>query len=207
MISQNFDFEFVWKSDKNAELIHFIGKDIINFHCLFWPSMLKTAGFRVPSEVRVHGFVTVNGRKMSKSRGTFIHARQYLDHLNPEYLRYYFASKISNKLEDVDLNLSDFIAKVNSDLVGKLINIASRTAKFLEKYFNNVLSRDINEVDLIRKIYYSDAEISRHYENGNYNRVIKIVMAHADEVNSWISMKEPWKNIKIPGKAEEVHKI
>ncbi|HCL68676.1 MAG TPA: methionine--tRNA ligase, partial [Gammaproteobacteria bacterium] len=139
----NFDFDSVWGPESDAEVYHFIGKDIVNFHCLFWPAMLNQANYRTPTGVNVHGFVTVDGRKMSKSRGTFIKARTYLDHLDPEYLRYYFATKLSANVEDIDLSLEDFVQKVNSDLVGKLVNIASRTAGFITKKFDGQLSTDL----------------------------------------------------------------
>ena len=151
----NLDFDQYWAADSSTELYHFIGKDIVNFHALFWPAMLTSANFRTPTKVCVHGFVTVNGKKMSKSRGTFINARCYLDHLNPEYLRYYYASKLTASVEDIDLNLEDFTQKVNSDLVGKVVNIASRCAKFVTKGNDGVLSSTIENPALWQQV--SDA--------------------------------------------------
>jgi methionyl-tRNA synthetase len=141
------DWYEYWKPDSTAEVYHFIGKDIVNFHALFWPAMLYSANLRTPTKICVHGFLTVNGTKMSKSRGTFINARTYLDHLNPEYLRYYFAAKLTSNVDDIDLNLEDFIQRVNSDLVGKVVNIASRTAKFINNA-GGVLTSEIADADL-----------------------------------------------------------
>ena len=138
----NINFDDYWKSDSQHEVHHFIGKDIINFHALFWPAMLKSADYRTPTKVHAHGFITVNGQKMSKSRGTFINARAYLDHLNPEYLRYYYASKLTASIDDIDINLDDFVQKVNSDLVGKVVNIASRCAGFIKKNYDATLSAE-----------------------------------------------------------------
>ena len=134
------DFDVFWKDDKETELYNFIGKDILYFHTLFWPAMLHGAGFRKPTNVYTHGFLTVNGTKMSKSRGTFITARTYLNYLDPEYLRYYYAAKLNDRIEDIDLNLEDFIQRINSDLVGKVVNIASRCAGFITKNFSGKLS-------------------------------------------------------------------
>ena len=148
--SDDLNFDDYWNSDSSAELYHFIGKDIINFHALFWPAMLSGAGYRTPSAIYAHGFLTVDGQKMSKSRGTFIKARTYLDHLNPEYLRYYFAAKLGSGVDDIDLNLDDFVARVNSDLVGKVVNIASRCAGFINKRFEGRLDDSCSEPELYR---------------------------------------------------------
>ena len=158
------NFDDYWKKDSNAEVYHFIGKDITYFHCLFWPAMLEGAGYRKPDAVYAHGFVTVNGAKMSKSRGTFIMARTYLDHLEPEYLRYYFASKLSSRIDDLDLNLSDFVQKVNSDLVNKLVNIASRCAGFISKKCDGMLSADIDDKTLADSFTAAGEEIADLYE-------------------------------------------
>ena len=166
----NFDFDSVWGPESDAEVYHFIGKDIVNFHCLFWPAMLNQANYRTPTGVNVHGFVTVDGRKMSKSRGTFIKARTYLDHLDPEYLRYYFATKLSANVEDIDLSLEDFVQKVNSDLVGKLVNIASRTAGFITKKFDGQLSTDLANPELIEAIRAKCPDIRSAFERREFSR-------------------------------------
>ena len=163
------DFDHFWKKDSPTELYHFIGKDIVNFHALFWPAMLKSAEYRTPTKICVHGFVTVNGKKMSKSRGTFINARCYLDHLHPEYLRYYYASKLSGTIEDIDLNLEDFIQKVNSDLVGKVVNIASRCAKFIANGNDGVLSSAIDNPELWAQVSGAAGTIANHYENRDFH--------------------------------------
>ncbi|MGD9662915.1 MAG: methionine--tRNA ligase, partial [Porticoccaceae bacterium] len=164
---EGIDFDQFWNADSSAELYHFIGKDIVNFHALFWPAMLSSANYRTPTQVCVHGFLTVNGKKMSKSRGTFINARSYLEHLNPEYLRYYFAAKLSASVEDLDLNLDDFIQKVNSDLVGKVVNIASRCAKFIG---DNPLAEDIADADLWQKAIAAGDTIAEAYEKREFGR-------------------------------------
>jgi methionyl-tRNA synthetase len=159
------DFDHFWKSDSSTELYHFIGKDITNFHCLFWPAMLDGSGYRKPTNVFVHGFLTVNGNKMSKSRGTFIMARTYLNHLNPEYLRYYYAAKLGAGVDDIDLNLDDFQARVNSDLVGKVVNIASRCAGFISKRFSGELSAEIHRPELLKQFSEaSDSIKSWHWQ-------------------------------------------
>ena len=157
-------FDDFWKKDSKNEVYHFIGKDIVYFHALFWPAMLEGANYRTPSGLFVNGFLTVNGQKMSKSRGTFIKAETYLQHLNPEYLRYYFASKLSDKVEDSDLNLDDFVQKVNSDLVGKVVNIASRCAKFINSNFNNTLSSTCAEPELVQSFIDAGDSIAQAYE-------------------------------------------
>jgi len=204
---EGIDFDQYWAADSSAELYHFIGKDIVNFHALFWPAMLKSADYRTPSKVCVHGFVTVNGKKMSKSRGTFINARCYLDHLNPEYLRYYYASKLSGSVEDIDLNLEDFVQKVNSDLVGKVVNIASRCAKFVANGNDGVLSSNIENPALWQQVSGAAESIANHYENRNYGKAIREIMAQADAANEYIAAKEPWKLNKQEGKQQEVQDI
>ncbi len=151
--TEGLEFDEFWGAGSDTELYHFIGKDIIYFHALFWPAMLHGAGFRTPSAIFSHGFLTVDGAKMSKSRGTFIKARTYLDHLNPEYLRYYFAAKLGSGVDDIDLNLEDFAARVNSDLVGKVVNIASRCAGFIKKRFNGRLSAELSEPASVRRLH------------------------------------------------------
>ncbi len=197
-------FDEFWKPDSEAELYHFIGKDIVNFHALFWPAMLSSANFRTPTQVCVHGFLTVNGKKMSKSRGTFINARSYLDNLNPEYLRYYFAAKLSSGVDDLDLNLEDFIQRVNSDLVGKVVNIASRCAKFITKGNDGVLSSNIADEALWQQVSGAADSIANHYENREFGRAIREIMTQADAANEYIAAKEPWKLSKEPGHEQEV---
>ncbi|WP_066962421.1 methionine--tRNA ligase [Microbulbifer sp. Q7] len=197
------DWQEYWKKDSSAEVYHFIGKDIVNFHALFWPAMLDSADFRTPSKVCVHGFLTVNGKKMSKSRGTFINARNYLDHLNPEYLRYYFAAKLTAGVDDLDLNLDDFIAKVNSDLVGKVVNIASRTAKFVSKS-GGVLASELADAALWNQFVEAAPRITEFFEAREYSRATREIMALADAANAWIADKAPWSLAKEEGKEAEV---
>lgn len=204
--AKNLDFDCFWNKDSAAELYHFIGKDIVNFHALFWPAMLKSADFRTPTKVCVHGFVTVNGTKMSKSRGTFINARTYLDHLNPEYLRYYYASKLTNTVEDIDLNLEDFIQKVNSDLVGKVVNIASRCSKFITNE-SGVLSSRIENEALWDQVTGVADSIANYYENREFGKAIREIMAQADSVNEYIAEQEPWKRIKDQDQNQQVQDI
>jgi len=201
------DFDHFWKKDSPTELYHFIGKDIVNFHALFWPAMLKSAEYRTPTKICVHGFVTVNGKKMSKSRGTFINARCYLDHLHPEYLRYYYASKLSGTIEDIDLNLEDFIQKVNSDLVGKVVNIASRCAKFIANGNDGVLSSAIDNPELWAQVSGAADTIANHYDNRDYGKAIREIMAQADAANEYIALKEPWKLNKDESQQQSVQDI
>lgn len=204
---EGIDFNRFWSADSGTELYHFIGKDIVNFHALFWPAMLKSAGFRTPTRVCVHGFVTVNGKKMSKSRGTFINARTYLEYLDPEYLRYYYASKLSDGVEDIDLNLEDFVLKVNSDLVGKVINIASRCARFVSKGNNGVLSKRIDNLALWNRVSGASGAIAEHYENREFSKAIRDIMALADAANEYIAAREPWTLNKQTGREQEVQDI
>lgn len=192
------DWYEYWKPDSTAEVYHFIGKDIVNFHALFWPAMLHSANLRTPTKVCVHGFLTVNGTKMSKSRGTFINARTYLDHLNPEYLRYYFAAKLTSNVDDIDLNLEDFIQRVNSDLVGKVVNIASRTAKFINNA-GGVLTSEIADADLWQKFVDGGETIANYYESRDYSKAMREIMALADAANEYIATQEPWKLAKQAG--------
>lgn len=203
----NIDFDSFWNADSEAELYHFIGKDITYFHCLFWPAMLEGAGLRKPTGVNVHGFVTVNGAKMSKSSGTFIKGRTYLDHLNPEYLRYYYASKLSDGVTDIDLNLEDFAQKVNSDLVGKVVNIASRCAGFITKRFDSILSENVVEADLLSQFQRASSDIAQMYEDRQYNRAIREIMALADKANQFIDAQAPWVTIKEAGKEQFTHDV
>lgn len=204
---ENINFDQFWGADSSAELYHFIGKDIVNFHALFWPAMLTSANFRTPTKVCVHGFVTVNGKKMSKSRGTFINARCYLEHLNPEYLRYYYTSKLTSSVEDIDLNLEDFIQKVNSDLVGKVVNIASRCAKFITKGNDGILSSNIADTALWQQVSGAGEVIAEYYENREFSKAIREIMAQADAANEYIAAKEPWKLNKDPSQHQQVQDI
>ena len=203
----DFDFDSVWSPESDAEVYHFIGKDIVNFHCLFWPAMLHQANFRTPTGVNVHGFVTVDGRKMSKSRGTFIKARTYLDHLDPEYLRYYFATKLSARVEDIDLSLEDFVQKVNSDLVGKLVNIASRTAGFISKKFAGRLSSELANPDLVDAVRAKGPDIQEAFENREFSKATREIMALADDVNAWIAEVAPWQLAKNEATLPDVQPI
>ena len=204
---QNIDFDSFWQLNSDAELYHFIGKDIIYFHSLFWPAMLEGAGYRKPTSVFAHGFVTVNGAKMSKSKGTFIKGRTYLEHLNPEYLRYYYAAKLTHRIDDLDLNLEDFAQRVNSDLVGKVVNIASRCASFITKRFDGMLSTNIDDPELANEVMNAGDSIAGHYESRDFGRGMREIMALADKVNEYIAIKEPWQLIKDETKQQEVHDI
>ncbi|WP_428356640.1 methionine--tRNA ligase [Methyloprofundus sp.] len=204
---QNLDFDEFWAKDSSTELYHFIGKDIIYFHALFWPAMLCGAGFRTPSAVFAHGFLTVNGEKMSKSRGTFIKARTYLDHLNPEYLRYYFAAKLGAGIDDIDLSFEDFTQRVNSDLVGKVVNIASRCSGFIKKRFDGQLSAQCSEPELFQQFIQANEEISALYESREYGKAMREIMALADKANQYIDEKKPWLLAKEEGKDQELHDI
>lgn len=200
------NWEDYWKPDSDAEVYHFIGKDIVNFHALFWPAMLHSAKLRTPTKLCVHGFLTVNGKKMSKSRGTFINARTYLDHLNPEYLRYYFAAKLTSNVDDLDLNLDDFIQRVNSDLVGKVVNIASRTAKFINNA-GGVLSTTVADSALWQRFVDTSEVIAAHYEARDFGKAIREIMALADAANEYIATQEPWKLAKQPGQEQQTQDV
>ena len=204
---EGLDFDAYWNADAKAELYHFIGKDIIYFHALFWPAMLRGAGFRMPSGVFAHGFLTVNGQKMSKSRGTFIMAETYLKHLNPEYLRYYFAAKLGPGIDDLDLNLEDFRLRVNSDVVGKVVNIASRCAGFINKRFERRLSTSCPEPALYETFVAAGASIADCYEQRDYNRAMREIMVLADRANQYINDKKPWALAKETGREQEVQDI
>ena len=211
---KNLDFDAYWGKDSKHELYHFIGKDIIRFHALFWPAMLTGADFRTPTGIFAHGFLTVNGQKMSKSRGTFIKARTWLDHLNPEYLRYYFAAKLGNGIDDMDLNLDDFSQRVNSDLVGKYVNIASRTANFIVKQFDGKLLgiKEFTDNDVDKKLYLESIQgtaqtISEHYEAREFSQAVRDIMQYADQINQYFDEHEPWKLAKDPEQKDKLHKI
>jgi methionyl-tRNA synthetase len=201
------DFETFWGADSEAELYHFIGKDIIYFHALFWPAMLYGADFRTPTAIFAHGFLTVDGQKMSKSRGTFIKARTYLDHLNPEYLRYYFAAKLGPGVDDIDLNLEDFQARVNADLVGKVVNIASRSAGFVTKRFGGRLSSALPEPDLFDTFVAAGRGITEAYEKRELSRAVREIMALADRANQYIDEQAPWVVAKQEGQDDRLQGI
>ena len=199
------DFDTYWKEGaSDTEVYHFIGKDIIYFHALFWPALLKGSGFRTPTQICAHGFLTVDGQKMSKSRGTFIKARTYLDNLNPEYLRYYYTAKLNNDIDDLDLNLEDFVSRVNSDVVGKLVNIASRCAGFITKKFDGMLADNIDAPDLLKKFTGAAPTIAEHFENREFSRAVREIMQLADLANQYIDEKKPWVMAKEEGKEQEV---
>ncbi|MGB7815982.1 MAG: methionine--tRNA ligase [Methylotenera sp.] len=197
-VRETLNFDEYWSKDSKTELYHFIGKDILYFHALFWPATLEYSGYRKPTNIFAHGFLTVNGEKMSKSRGTFITARSYLDHIkNPEYLRYYYAAKLNSTMEDIDLNLEDFVARVNSDLVGKYINIASRTAGFITKKFNGEIS--VNPTSkILQKLQTNGHPIKVMFDCRQYNNALREIMALADEVNQYIANAAPWDVAKNP---------
>jgi len=201
------NFDDFFGKDSDTELYHFIGKDIIYFHALFWPATLMGSNFRTPSGVFAHGFLSVNGRKMSKSRGTFINARTYLENLDPEYLRYYYASKLTAKIDDIDLNLEDFKKRVNSDLVGKVINIASRSASFVVKKYDKELSANCIEKSLYDEFVEAGSDIAKHYEARNFSHAMRLIMKLADQANQYIDKKKPWQLAKIEGNEKEVHEI
>ncbi len=200
-------FDEIWSKESDVELYHFIGKDIIYFHALFWPAMLHGANFRTPSAIFAHGFLTVNGEKMSKSRGTFITARTYLDHLNPEYLRYYFAAKLSSSVDDIDLNFDDFTQRVNSDLVGKVVNIASRCSGFIQKRFDNTLSATCVEPELFAQFIAEHDTIAQHYEHREFSKAMREIMALADKANQYIDEKKPWTIAKQEGEEAQLHDV
>ncbi len=202
---EGLDFEAVWQEGSSAELYHFIGKDIINFHGLFWPAMLRSAGYRTPTAIFAHGFLTVNGTKMSKSRGTFINARTYLDHLDAEYIRYYFAAKLGSGVDDIDLNLEDFVQRVNSDVVGKVVNIASRCAGFLRKGFDSRLEAECSEAALVQEFIDAGENIAALFESREFSKAIREIVALADRANQYIDDKKPWVLAKEEGREAEVH--
>ena len=201
------NFDDFFGKDSDTELYHFIGKDIVYFHALFWPATLMGSDFRTPNAVFAHGFLSVNGQKMSKSRGTFINARTYLENLDPECLRYYYAYKLTAKIDDIDLNLQDFKKRVNSDLVGKVINIASRSASFVVKKYDKQLSANCIEKSLYDEFFAAGSDIAKHYEARNFSQAMRLIMKLADKANKYIDEKKPWQLAKIEGKEQEVHEI
>ena len=201
------DFDEYWRPGHDTEVYHFIGKDIMYFHTLFWPAVLQGAGFRTPTSVFAHGFLTVNGQKMSKTRGTFITARRYLDHLDPAYLRYYYAAKLGPSIEDIDLNLEDFVARVNADLIGKIVNIASRCAGFIGKRFDGLLAERLPDPDGFETIAKAAGAIAEHYEKREFSKAMRRIMALADTVNRYIDEQKPWQTIKDPARRDEVQAV
>ena len=206
-VDQGLDFDQYWSADSQAELYHFIGKDIVYFHSLFWPAMLTGAGYRTPTAVFAHGFLTVNGEKMSKSRGTFIKARTYLDHLNPEYLRYYFAAKLNNRVEDIDLNFDDFSQRVNTDLVNKVVNIASRCSGFIVKRFDGQMASELAEPALWEACINESEAIATLYEQREFSKAMRAITALADKINQYIDDKQPWVIAKQEGQEQELQSV
>jgi methionyl-tRNA synthetase len=205
--SDDLDFDEYWTPGHDTEVYHFVGKDIVYFHTLFWPAVLEGSGFRLPSSVFAHGFLTVNGKKMSKSRGTFIRARTYLDNLNPSCLRYYYAAKLGPGMDDIDLNLEDFVARVNSDLIGKLVNIASRCAGFISKGFDGQLADSLDDPELFIEFAAASEQIAEHYERREYSKAMRIVMSLADKANRYIENNKPWVMIKDDAKADAIQAV
>ncbi|MBJ7550046.1 methionine--tRNA ligase [Marinomonas ostreistagni] len=205
--TEGLEFDEYWNKDSKAELYHFIGKDIINFHALFWPAMLDCAGYRTPTAVNAHGYVTVDGEKMSKSRGTFIKARTYLNHLDPQYLRYYFAAKLNSRVDDIDLNLGDFVQRVNSDVVGKVVNIASRTASFINKKFDGQLQAAPAQESMIQEFIDAGDLIAELYETREYGKAMREIMRLADIANTYIADEEPWVKAKSEETLPQVQEI
>ncbi len=206
-INAESNFESLWKSDSSLEVFHFIGKDIMYFHTLFFPVMLFESGFKTPDGVFVHGFLTLNGEKMSKSRGNFISAENYINNLDPDYLRYFFASKLGRGVDDIDLNLEDFKQKSNSDLVNKYVNIASRTARFLNKDFEGILSKNLDQPELLEEFREKSKIISDLYDGLELSKAMKEIMSLADKANQYIDTKQPWVLIKDENNKELVHAI
>ncbi|MEX9974894.1 MULTISPECIES: methionine--tRNA ligase [Providencia] len=201
------DFDEFWNKDSKTDLYHFIGKDIVYFHSLFWPAMLEGSQYRKPTNLFVHGYVTVNGAKMSKSRGTFITARSYLDHLDADCLRYYYAAKLSSRIDDIDFNLEDFVQRVNSDIVNKVVNLASRNAGFIAKRFGGQLSANLAEPELYQQFVDAAKVIGEDYSNREYNKAIREIMALADIANRYVDEKAPWVVAKQEGKDQELQDI
>ncbi len=201
------NFDSFWRKDSVAELYHFIGKDIMYFHSLFWPAMLEGADLHKPTNIFVHGYVTVNGEKMSKSRGTFIQAATYLKHLDPECLRYYYAAKLGNRIDDLDLNLDDFVQRVNTDLVNKLVNLASRNAGFIQKRFDGKLADKLEDEVLFNEFSTQSEQIAAYYENREFSKAIREIMALTDKANKYVDDKAPWVIAKEEGRDQELQQV
>ena len=204
---EGIDFNEFWAEGSEAELYHFIGKDIVYFHSLFWPAMLEGSGYRKPTNVFAHGYVTVDGAKMSKSRGTFIQASTYLNHIDPECLRYYYAAKLNNRIEDLDFNLEDFVQRVNTDIVNKLVNLASRNAGFIAKRFAGKLANKLEDETLFTEFTAQAEQIATYYESREYNKAIREIMALTDKANKYIDEKAPWVIAKEEGKEAELQAV
>jgi len=205
--TSDLNFEDYWLNKNSNEIYHFIGKDIVYFHTLFWPAILEGSGFRKPNSVFAHGFLTINGKKMSKSRGTFIKARTYLDHLDPTYLRYYYAAKLGPSMEDIDLNFDDFILRVNSDLIGKLVNIASRCATFINKNFDSKLASKHDDPSLFQEFLNKSKTISKYFEHREFSKVIRETMKLSDMTNEYIDKNKPWAIIKEKDRGTKAQEI
>jgi len=205
--NNNLDFKDYWKKDSTKEVYHFIGKDIIYFHTLFWPAVLHASNHRTPTGVFAHGFLTVNGEKMSKSRGTFLNASHFRQYVDPEFLRYYFATKLSNTIDDLDFNFDDFISRVNSDLVGKLVNIPSRCASFIHRNFNSTLGQIDMNLDVYKDTIGAATHLANLYETREYSKLIRLIMSLADRTNQYIAKQQPWQLIKDTTKHVEAHKV
>ena len=205
--NENANFDDYWQTGTDTELYHFVGKDIIYFHALFWPAMLTGANYRTPTSIYTHGFLTINGSKMSKSRGTFITARRYLEHLNPEYLRYYFAAKLSDGVDDIDLSFADFTQRVNADLVGKVVNIASRCAGFIKKHFDGKLSDTLDTAELYSESVIAGETIASYYEKRQYGHAVRSIMQLADSANQYIDQHKPWQMAKVEETKAQVQPI
>lgn len=201
------NFNDFWVDKNETELYHFVGKDIVYFHALFWPAILFASDFRTPSGIFAHGFITIQGEKMSKSRGTFITAKRYKKHLNPEHLRYYFAAKLTSRIEDVDFQFDDFRQRVNADLVGKVVNIASRSAKFIHQYFDGVLSEELNNTSLYDQFIAAKKSIAEDYEAREFAKAVRSIMALADLANQYIDTEKPWAIVKESGPIKKVQEI
>jgi methionyl-tRNA synthetase len=198
------DFDAYWGPDSDVELYHFLGKDIVYFHALFWPAVLSGSGYRTPTGIYAHGFLTVDGQKMSKRRGTFITAETYLQHLAPDYLRYYYAAKLGPTVDDIDLNLDDFVARVNSDLVGKLVNIASRCAGFVHRCGDGRMADALAAPELFAEFAGACATVAAHYERREYSKAMRKIMALADQANQYIDEHKPWAMAKSPGQETQI---
>ncbi|MFO6423496.1 methionine--tRNA ligase [Motilimonas sp. KMU-193] len=205
--TEGLNFDDYWSTKSDAELYHFIGKDIVNFHCLFWPGMLEGAGFRKPTAVNVHGYVTVNGEKMSKSKGTFINAATYLKYLEPECLRYYYTAKLSSRVDDLDLNLDDFVQRVNADVVNKLVNLASRIAGFISNKFDGMLAAEFAEPELYQQFVDKAETIANAYETREFGKAVREIMALADVANRYVDEKAPWVLAKQEGAEQQVQAV
>ena len=206
--NNNVDFDQFWgDNNSNSELYHFIGKDIIYFHALFWPAILASTGYKTPTSVFANGFLTINGKKMSKSRGTFIQARTYLNNLGPSYLRYYFASRLTSRIDDIDLNLEEFVTKSNSDIIGKIVNIASRCAGFIYKKFDGILSDEIFDKELEHEFAKNHDTITQAFEKKEFATVVRLIMSLADKANYFIDYHKPWQLVKEQSQEQKVHQV